>query len=70
MKAEICVAERTIFPLTKANVEFRRLKRTECWAFNILMTSHGKKELKSTKTADASYSGRKKKKGKKEICTK
>lgn len=59
MEAEISVAESTIFPLTKANVEFRRLKRTKCWTFNILMSSRGKKKLKSTKTADVSCSGSK-----------
>lgn len=46
MEAEISVAESTIFPLTKANVEFRRLKRSKCWAFNNLMRSHRKKSKK------------------------
>lgn len=46
MEAEISVAESTIFPLTKANVEFRRLKRSKCWAFNNLMRSCRKKKSK------------------------
>lgn len=45
MEAEISVAESTIFSLTMANVEFRRLKRSK-WACNNLMRSCRKKKSK------------------------